>query len=82
MTLWVLGMPEQSQIWWCPTSVLCSLPLHTMGLIPLGNTFKRYFSDLYIPSYLPSLSALIESCKKSMQIPEKPTLLLVTQPDN
>ena len=28
-----LNVPEQSRIWWCPTSVFCSLPLHAMGPI-------------------------------------------------
>ncbi|KAH9005623.1 CHAT domain-containing protein [Lactarius hatsudake] len=80
----LLGVPEQSRIWWCPTSVFCSLPLHAMGPIPLGDTSdsERYFSDLYIPSYTPSLSALIESRKLSPQILVKPSLLLVAQPDD
>ena len=78
----VLGVPEQSRIWWCPTSVFCSLPLHAMGPIPSSDTRKRYFSDLYIPSYTPSLSALIESRKESQQMLEKPSLLLVAQPDD
>ena len=78
----LLGVPEQSRIWWCPTSVFCSLPLHAMGPIPSNDTCKRYFSDLYIPSYTPSLSALIESRKASPQILGKPSLLLVAQPDD
>jgi CHAT domain-containing protein/tetratricopeptide (TPR) repeat protein len=76
-----LGIPEQSRIWWCPTSVFCSLPLHAMGPIPSTEPGKpRYFSDLYIPSYTPSLSALIESRNGSPRILEKPSLLLVAQP--
>jgi len=78
----VLGVPEQSRIWWCPTSVFCSLPLHAMGPITSSETRERYFSDLYIPSYTPSLSALIESRKTSPQLLEKPSLLLVAQPDD
>ena len=77
-----LGVPEQSRIWWCPTSVFCSLPLHAMGPIPSDDSSKRYFSDLYIPSYTPSLSALIESRKASTQTPDKPSLLLVAQPED
>ncbi|KAH9055396.1 CHAT domain-containing protein [Lactarius vividus] len=83
----VLGVPEQSRIWWCPTSVFCSLPLHAMGPIPSGHMpkpskpTKRYFSDLYIPSYTPSLSALIESRSPSGQALDLPSLLLVAQPD-
>ncbi|KAI9462804.1 CHAT domain-containing protein [Lactarius psammicola] len=78
----VLGVPEQSRIWWCPTSVFCSLPLHAMGPIPSSDACERYFSDLYIPSYTPSLSALIESRKASPQTLIKPSLLLVAQPDD
>ncbi len=78
----MLGVPEQSRIWWCPTSVLCSLPLHAMGPIPSSDTSERYFSDLYIPSYTPSLSALIESHKAGPQMLDKPSLLLVAQPDD
>jgi CHAT domain-containing protein/tetratricopeptide (TPR) repeat protein len=78
----VLGVPEQSRIWLCPTSVFCSLPLHAMGPIPSNDACERYFSDLYIPSYTPSLSALIESRKASPQMLDKPSLLLVAQPDD
>ena len=79
----LLGVPEKSRFWWCPTSVFCSLPLHAMGPIP-SNEFGRpqYFSDLYIPSYTPSLSALIDSRNPSPRILEKPSLLLVAQPDH
>ncbi|KAH9011402.1 hypothetical protein EDB85DRAFT_2228841, partial [Lactarius pseudohatsudake] len=76
------GVPEQSRVWWCPTSVFCSLPLHEMGPISSRDTPKRYFSDIYTPSYTPSLSALIESRTATPQILEKPSLLLVAQPDN
>ena len=79
----VLGVPEQSRIWWCPTSIFCSLHLHAMGPIPLSETGKpRYFLDLYIPSYTPSLSALVESRKSNPRILEKPSLLLVAQPED
>jgi CHAT domain-containing protein len=79
----VLGIPEQSRIWWCPTSVFCSLPLHAMGPIPSSEPGPpQYFSDLYIPSYTPSLSALIDSRKASPRTLEKPSLLLVAQPDD
>ncbi|KAH9014874.1 CHAT domain-containing protein [Lactarius pseudohatsudake] len=80
----LLGVPEQSRIWWCPTSVFCSLPLHAMGPIPSSGNRDRYFSDLYIPSYTPSLSALIESRNHdaSPQMLEKPSLLLVSQPED
>ena len=78
----LMGVPEQSRVWWCPTSVFCSLPIHAMGPIPLSKGRDRYFSDLYIPSYTPSLSALIESRQASPQTPKIPSLLLVAQPDD
>ena len=80
----LMGVPEQSRIWWCPTSVFCSLPLHAMGPIPSESSGGRlqYFSDLYIPSYTPTLSALIESRQASTQIPKTPSLLLIAQPDD
>ena len=56
-----LGIAEQSRVWWCPTSVFWGLPLHAMGPIPSGGGITRYFSDLYISSYTPTLSTLIIS---------------------
>jgi CHAT domain-containing protein len=76
-----LNVPEQSRIWWCPTSSFCSLPLHAMGPIRSDGPHKLYFSDLYIPSYTPTLSALIESRKPGLHSFEKPSVLLVAQPD-
>jgi CHAT domain-containing protein len=78
-----LDIPEQSRVWWCPTSVFCSLPLHAMGPIPSNDGVKRYFSDLYIPSYTSTLSALIESRNTGpeLQTSKRPSLLLVAQPD-
>jgi len=76
-----LNIPEQSRIWFCPTSVFCSLPLHAMGPIRSEGPVKLYFSDLYIPSYTPTLSALIESRKPKARPLEQPSILLVIQPD-
>jgi len=77
-----LNIPEQSRIWWCPTSVFCSLPLHAMGPIPSDDGVPRYFSDLYIPSYTPTLFSLIESRKLGKSSLEKPSILLVASPDD
>jgi tetratricopeptide (TPR) repeat protein len=75
------GVPEQSRVWWCPTSIFGYLPLHAMGPIPSDKGDLRYFSDLYITSYTPTLSALITSRKpdSDTQMPALPTLL-VAQP--
>ncbi|EKM48835.1 uncharacterized protein PHACADRAFT_202335 [Phanerochaete carnosa HHB-10118-sp] len=60
-----LGVKEGSRIWWCPTSVLSVLPLHAAGPIatsePRSPKGKAYLPDLYIPSYTPTLTALIEA---------------------
>jgi CHAT domain-containing protein len=76
-----LNVPEQSRVWWCPTSVFCFLPLHAMGPIRSDGPHKLYFSDLYIPSYTPTLSALIESRTPGPHSFKKPSILLVAQPD-
>ncbi|KAH9060651.1 CHAT domain-containing protein [Lactarius vividus] len=76
-----LEIPEQSRVWWCPTSVLCSLPLHAAGPIESDGGRKRYFLDVYVSSYTPTLSALIESRKGITHTPDPPSLLIVAQPD-
>jgi hypothetical protein len=79
-----LNVPEQSRVWWCPTSVFCSLPLHAMGPIPSDDSEDRYFLDLYIPSYTPTLSALIPASSNSYPgSPSSglPSLLLVAHFD-
>jgi CHAT domain-containing protein len=78
-----LQVPEQSRIWWCPTSVFCSLPLHAMGPIPSDDGEMRYFLDLYICSYTPTLSALIHSRhhNSGSRPLHRPSILLVAQPD-
>jgi CHAT domain-containing protein/tetratricopeptide (TPR) repeat protein len=78
-----LNVREQTRIWWCPSSVFCSLPLHAMGPVPSDEREKRYFMDLYICSYTPTLSALIQSRNRNLDLrsSEPPNLLLVAQPD-
>ena len=76
-----LNIPEQSRIWFCPTSIFCSSPLHAMGPIRSEGPVKLYFSDLFIPSYTPTLGALIESHKPWARPLNQPSVLLVIQPD-
>jgi len=52
-----------------------------MGPIRSEGSVKSYFSDLYIPSYTPTLSALIESRKPKARPLGQPSMLLVIQPD-
>ncbi|KAN0141183.1 CHAT domain containing protein [Lactarius tabidus] len=79
----MLQVKEKSRIWWCPTSVFCSLPLHAMGPIPSEDGEPCYFLDLYISSYTPSLSALIQSRIRvsDLRDSDRPSVLLVAQPD-
>ncbi|KAN0136100.1 CHAT domain containing protein [Lactarius tabidus] len=72
-----LLVPEQSRLWWCPTSVFCHLPLHAMGPIPSNEWGKRYFSDIYVCSYTPTLTALLWSQKPSVPMSDIPSLLIV-----
>ncbi|KAI0253847.1 hypothetical protein BJV78DRAFT_1274349 [Lactifluus subvellereus] len=78
-----LGIPEQSRIWLCPTSVLASLPIHAAGPIPSHVNVKRYLCDIYVCSYTPSLSALIASRSGylSRSASGQRSLLIVGQPD-
>ena len=78
-----LQVSDQSRVWWCPTSIFCSLPLHAMGPIPSDDGELRYFLDLYICSYTPSLSALIQSRNRDSgsESSDPPSVLLVAQTD-
>jgi CHAT domain-containing protein len=76
-----LNIPEQSRVWWCPTSVFCSLPLHAMGPISSNDKVKRYFSDAYISSYTPTLSALIKSREPGVHSSEPPSLQIIAPPE-
>ncbi|KAH9014272.1 CHAT domain-containing protein [Lactarius pseudohatsudake] len=78
-----LGIQEQSRVWWYPTSVFCSLPLHAMGPVSLTNRHERYFSDMYVCSYTPTLGALIQSRGSPALNPDPQcSLLLVAQPED
>ncbi|KAI0252441.1 TPR-like protein [Lactifluus subvellereus] len=78
----LLGIPEHSRIWLCPTSVLASLPIHAAGPISSHSNVKRYLCDIYVCSYTPSLSALIASRSNlSGSASGPPSLLIVGQPD-
>jgi CHAT domain-containing protein len=78
-----LQVPERSRIWWYTTSVFAFLPLHAMGPIPSDDGELRYFLDLYICSYTPTLSALIQSRHHDTgsRSLNQPSILLVAQLD-
>ncbi|EKM52591.1 uncharacterized protein PHACADRAFT_211831 [Phanerochaete carnosa HHB-10118-sp] len=60
-----LGVKKGSRIWWYPTSVVSALPLHAAGPLKMPDSksskSKVYLPDIYIPSYTPTLAALIEA---------------------
>jgi hypothetical protein len=43
-----LNIPEQSRVWWCPTSVFCSHPLHAMGPISSDDKVKTSRTCIYV----------------------------------
>ena len=78
-----LGVPQESHIWWCPTSKLCALPLHAAGLYePRKQNFN--LPDIYISFYTPTLSALISARSNLNTVIGQsivPKLLVIGQPD-
>ncbi|KAG1724870.1 CHAT domain-containing protein [Suillus lakei] len=59
-----------SRIWWCPTSLFNFLPLHAAGKYYGKHT--QFLSQLYISSYTPSLTALIQARRKHDKSPSVP----------
>ncbi|KAF8840462.1 TPR-like protein [Paxillus ammoniavirescens] len=51
-----------SRIWWCPTSIFTSFPLHAAGEYRPG---KSNLSQNYISSYTPTLMALVKARKNA-----------------
>ncbi|KAF9063079.1 CHAT domain-containing protein, partial [Rhodocollybia butyracea] len=75
-----LQIPEKSRIFWCPTSILSTLPLHAAGPITPGT--KKFLPDLYISSYTPTLTALIAAFNTPKSSSQLPRLLVAGQYDN
>ncbi|KIJ64560.1 hypothetical protein HYDPIDRAFT_28497 [Hydnomerulius pinastri MD-312] len=59
-------VPKNSRIWWCPTGVFTSLPLHAAGPYRAN---QPSLSDIYVSSYTPTLSALIRSRDRRDALP-------------
>lgn len=55
----LMGVPRKSRVWWCPTGDISPFPLHAAGMY--GEDGGQNMFDLYIPSYTPTLSALINA---------------------
>ena len=50
--------PKGSRLWWCPTGVFTSIPLHAAGRCRQG---APSLSRVYVSSYAPTLEALIRA---------------------
>ncbi|KAI9463831.1 hypothetical protein HD554DRAFT_2316040 [Boletus coccyginus] len=70
--------PNRSRIWWCPTAEFSLLPLHAAGSFRKGQPI---FSELYISSYTPTLTALMRARQKRLLDPsiERHRFLVVGQ---
>ncbi|KAJ6598725.1 CHAT domain-containing protein [Mycena sp. CBHHK59/15] len=68
------------RVWWCPTGVLASLPLHAAGLHDENGGFGSHLSDFVISSYTPSLAALIKSLRPIRTSGGALKILAVAQP--
>ena len=76
-----LAIPRKSRIWWCPTSELCALPIHAAGLYqPNQPNFNLH--NIYVSSYIPTLSALISARSSPIASGGSvvPNLLVIGQP--
>ncbi|THH28678.1 hypothetical protein EUX98_g5525 [Antrodiella citrinella] len=72
-----LGVVYGSRIWWCPTSVLANLPFHAAG------TRNEYLPDIYISSYTPTLTALMDArAETSRSGPPRLLTVQVSEVDN
>ena len=65
-TLGITGPPAPGQswprLWWCPTGLLSLLPLHAAGHhTALGRERHESVLDRVVPSYTPTLRALLEA---------------------
>lgn len=65
-TVGITGPPEAGRpwprLWWCPTGLLSLLPLHAAGHhTPQGRQRHESVLDRVVPSYTPTLRALLEA---------------------
>jgi len=60
------NVPEQSRVWWCPTSAFCSLPLHAMGPF-VSDDGQRSISPTCISPHTPQHSPRSSSLADMVQ---------------
>jgi hypothetical protein len=71
------GIKRKSRIWWCPTSIACTLPLHAAGDYIGGG---EILPDIFISSYNSSLAGIIKARLPHSGTPNN-GLLVVKNPD-
>jgi len=80
--LGITGPPEPGEpwprLWWCPTGLLSLLPLHAAGHhTPQGLRRHESVLDRVVPSYTPTLRALLEARSNSSLATDTTARLLV-----
>lgn len=75
-----LGIARMSRIWWCPTGILCALPLHAARSFESHNG-SLGCSDLYVSSYTPTIGSLIAARANLSPLPSIPGIIAVGQLD-
>ncbi|KAG2109160.1 CHAT domain-containing protein [Suillus cothurnatus] len=76
----VLELKHQSRIWLCPTAAFTSIPLHAAHPFQTrpDRSKEPCLEDLYICSYIPTLSALIRS-RQMMKKRVRPSFVAIGQ---
>jgi len=74
------GIASKSRIWLCPTGLITILPLHAAGVPVFDHLSTRRGDSYFIPSYTPSLSALITARLNTRGLHPDPELLIVGAP--
>ncbi|KAJ2933940.1 hypothetical protein H1R20_g3182, partial [Candolleomyces eurysporus] len=69
-----LGFKQRSEnpdtrIWWCPTGLLTSLPLHAAGIYETTNPDSESALDYAASSYIPTVSLLTERVRNTRLTP-------------
>ncbi|KAF8167386.1 CHAT domain-containing protein [Crassisporium funariophilum] len=82
--IWRLGykksdLRNRPRIWWCPSGLFTSLPLHAAGIYS-GN-YQDCLSDHAISSYTTSLSGLTRAQERLTRPFENEKVLVVAEPD-
>ncbi|MET9412369.1 CHAT domain-containing protein [Streptomyces sp. NPDC002935] len=65
-------------LWWCPTGLLTLLPLHAAGH---HDGTGRAVVDRVVPSYTPTVRALLEARRPLAPAPDDERMLIVAVPD-